>query len=78
MCINCNVCVNLSVDEDHQRHNEPHICKEYSRRVFHRSQEFGYHPMIYPCAECERDNYGAYSSLRPSDSTVLPVRCDIL
>lgn len=56
---NCNYCEHLNLTEEQQHKAEtkaPHICLKYGKLVFHRSNERGYHEIIYPCPECKEEN----------------------
>ena len=63
---NCDNCKNISITEARQ-HSEKssasHICTKYRKRVFHRSTKPGYHDMIFPCDECEKDNFSHFEGV---------------
>lgn len=59
----CNYCCWLNLTEleqenvyEHTIFTE-HACMLYGKRLRHGSVNIGHDPKIYPCEECERDNY---------------------
>ena len=56
--VDCNKCLHINVTENKQIGNEPHICKLYNKRVFHKVSD-GCRTLttLTPCIECERNNY---------------------
>ena len=62
-CKTCNNCACISYTEKQQleMYNKniivDHVCRKHGRKLFHYSQSKGYNPMIYPCAECNFDDY---------------------
>lgn len=60
MDIDCNACTNLNITEEEQNNlkDKPqHKCKFYNTKVIHRSSTENHNPRLYPCTECEFDNY---------------------
>lgn len=60
---NCNDCQKLNITELQQQKSDgfpPHICTVYGKRVLHRSASAGYHGMLYPCYECEKDGFSRF------------------
>jgi len=56
--IDCNDCKNLSLTENDQiDKRQPHICKHYNKRVFHGASKAIHNPYIFPCKDCEIDNF---------------------
>lgn len=58
--IDCNNCKNLNITEFEQRllrPNKKHLCKYYNKRVIHRVSKRKHSSYLYPCTQCENDNY---------------------
>jgi len=60
MDIDCNICINLNITEHEQNNSKDkpqHKCKFYNIKVIHRSNSQDHNSKIYPCSQCESDNY---------------------
>ena len=55
---NC-VCLNL-IEKEQTDNNKNHACMKYCPAVFHRTQNNIHSPYLYPCLECEFDDYKFY------------------
>ena len=60
----CNKCKHLNVTEAKQPPEKlPHICGNYGKRVFHRTNKAFHSPYLYPCNECENDFWKNYEEV---------------
>lgn len=64
----CNKCVKLNLTEKEQNRQTNgkglHICQHYNKRVLHRTVQLNHSDYLYPCAECESDQYSNYQERR--------------
>ena len=62
----CNDCGYLNYTEEEQQaygtnsYKSDHRCKCYERPVYHRTNSKNHNSYIYPCEECQKDNFVNY------------------